>query len=215
MDFPLNLRLKRTLHKDIAALQDYVVEAVYSVQEDVVLHGGTAIWRCFNGKRFSEDLDFYFKPKANFKGSIEKELSKFGVKTQKFRSTANAIYSRFEKDRTAVELEVSLRAFKNPVVSSYEKSDGTTIDIFTPSAEELLVEKLTAFKNRKLVRDIYDVFYLSGFVSVDKTFSKNIAKLLLDLPRPIDEQNLKNLVLSGAVPSFEQMAGVLNRRFLK
>ncbi len=215
MKIPLHNRLKRTLHKDIAELQDIVVETVYSLEENAVLHGGTAIWRCFGGNRFSEDLDFYIKPKADFKELLEKKLGLLGLKITKFRKTENAVYSKIEKEKVSVALEIALREFKKPAVSEYEKADGTSIDIFTPSADELLVEKLNAFKNRRLIRDIYDVFHLSRFSSNDEKFSKMVAGLLENLPKPADEQNLKNLVLAGAVPSFEQMAVVLKRRFLQ
>ena len=35
------------------------------------------------------------------------------------------------------------------------------------------------------------------------------------IPKPVDEQNLKNIVLFGAVPSFGQMVQALQRRFRK
>src|SRR3989338_8635212 len=114
MKIPLNNRLKRQLHKDIAELQDIVVETVYSLEENAVLHGGTAIWRCFTGNRFSEDLDFYLKPKADFKGLLEKRLFPLGIKITKFRKTENAVYSKIEKEKTSVALEIALREYKKP-----------------------------------------------------------------------------------------------------
>ena len=56
---PLILRLKKSAHKDIAAAQDLIVSALYEVFNDSVLHGGTSIWRCYKGNRFSEDVDAY------------------------------------------------------------------------------------------------------------------------------------------------------------
>src|SRR3989344_3529153 len=188
MKIPLHNRLKRKLHRDIAELQDIVVETVYSLEETAVLHGGTAIWRCFAGNRFSDDLDFYIKPKADFKGLLEKRLFPLGIKITKFRKTENAVFSKMENENASAALEIALREFKKPVVSAYEKADGTSIDIFTPSADELLVEKLHAFKSRRLIRDIYDVFHLSRFSSTDKEFSKTVSGLLENLPKPADEQ---------------------------
>ncbi|MBI2598340.1 MAG: nucleotidyl transferase AbiEii/AbiGii toxin family protein [Candidatus Diapherotrites archaeon] len=214
MRIPLEKRLKRKLHQDIAELQDTALEAVYSIEENAVLHGGTAIWRCFDGNRFSEDLDFYFKPKSKFKELFEQKLESVGVKVSKFRLTQNTVYSKVESNKVSVAIEIALREFKKPAVSAYEKIDGTIIDIFTPSANELLLEKLSAFKSRRLIRDIYDVFHLSRFVFPDKYFEKNVFKLLEGLPEPADEQNLKNIVLAGVVPSFEQMVDALKRRFL-
>ncbi len=43
----------------VAALQDSVVESIFEMDENIVMQGGTAIWRCYNGNRFSEDIDIY------------------------------------------------------------------------------------------------------------------------------------------------------------
>jgi len=51
---PLHLKLKRKSHKDIARLQDIVIDVLYKIFPNAILHGGTAIWRCYNGNRFSE-----------------------------------------------------------------------------------------------------------------------------------------------------------------
>ena len=58
-NIPLNLRLKKKTEKEIAYAQDVILGEIYKFFPNAVLHGGTAIWRCYNGRRFSEDLDFY------------------------------------------------------------------------------------------------------------------------------------------------------------
>ena len=60
MRIPLANKLKKRLHSETAFLQDEVIDIVYGLEPNAVLHGGTAIWRCYQGNRFSEDLDFYF-----------------------------------------------------------------------------------------------------------------------------------------------------------
>jgi len=218
MNIPLEKRLKRRQHKEIAELQDLAVEVVYSIEENAVLHGGTAIWRCFQGNRFSQDLDFYLKPRKQFRQELQKTLENFGAMLPKCKQTENAIYSTIEKDNIQVSLEIALREFKNPKASSFEKTDGSFIDVLTPTASQLLLEKLQAFKNRKLIRDIYDTYHLSRFVSSEELnaeFLKKASQFLEELPNPADEQNLKSLILTGAVPSFEQMKQVLKRKFSK
>ena len=54
-------KLKKKMHKDIALLQDIFIDILYEIFPDCVLHGGTAVWRCYNGTRFSEDIDVYIK----------------------------------------------------------------------------------------------------------------------------------------------------------
>ena len=80
---PLQAKLKREIHRRIAYAQDLIVNEVYFVFDKAVLHGGTAIWRCYNGKRFSEDLDFYL---PNDKKKIEalfENLKKAGFNIKK------------------------------------------------------------------------------------------------------------------------------------
>jgi hypothetical protein len=54
---PLMNRLRKEYHKKVAYAQDLLVIELYSVIPDTVLHGGTVIWRCYGGNRFSEDID--------------------------------------------------------------------------------------------------------------------------------------------------------------
>lgn len=215
MRIPLTNRLRRQVHRDMASLQDGVVEAVYALEESAVLHGGTAIWRCFDGNRFSEDLDFYLVPKKTFQESLSTELARLGIRITKYRRTENAVYSRVQNENTEVALELATRKFDHPVVSPYERANGSWLDILTPSVNALLIEKLHAFRNRKLIRDIYDVYHLSARVENTPDYSASIRKLLDALPTPLDESNLKNIVLSGAVPSFARMVQALQRRFSK
>ena len=44
----------------LAELQDEVIDIIYNrVEPDAILYGGTAIWRCYGGSRFSEVIDIY------------------------------------------------------------------------------------------------------------------------------------------------------------
>ena len=57
-----------------------------------------------------------------------------------------------------------------PLVSSveprsFERADGSSMNVFTLSAGKFLLEKLAAYKNWRLARDIYNVFMLSSVVS--------------------------------------------------
>lgn len=61
MAIPLILRIKRKKHRELAGLQDILIENIYEILPETVLHGGTAIWRCYLGNRFSEDIDIYIE----------------------------------------------------------------------------------------------------------------------------------------------------------
>jgi len=210
MVVPLKNLLKKRSQQELALLQDEVVDLLYSIEPGAVLHGGTSIWRCYAGKRFSEDLDFYLKPKNNFKEKLEVETKKRGLKVVKFRETENSIYAKISNTTTECSLEIALRN-KKGTLGFYEKADGTTMNILVLTQEELIIEKAKAFKGRKLIRDIYDVFFMLGQVDLSKV-GKEIGEILRESEKPVDEKNLKTLVYSGITPTFEQMITLIKVR---
>ncbi len=215
MKIPLEKRLRRQAYRDVAELQDQIVEIVYYLMPHAVLHGGTAIWRCFDGNRFSEDLDFYIQMEDDFKTKLEEQMQLLRLRLTKFKHTPNTIYSNIENENTTVALEIALRPYENPTTREYEKINGTAMDIFTPSAGELLVEKLNAYTNRKLIRDIYDAYHLSKTAELTKTQKEKIKPLIEKPPNPLDEKNLPNLILGGAVPPYPQMIQIIRQRLKK
>jgi len=210
MDIPLKNLLKKRSQQELALLQDEVVDLLYSVDSFAVFHGGTSIWRCYNGKRFSEDLDFYLLPKKNFEEKLKEETEKRGLKLIKFRKTENSIFSKISCGRIECSLEIALRK-KNGSLGFYQKADGTTMNILVLTKEELIIEKANAFVNRKLIRDIYDVFFLLNCVDINKV-KNELSKIVLNFKEPIDEKNIKTLVYSGSVPSFKQMLQIIGVR---
>ncbi len=70
MELTISNKLRRELQRNVAEMQDEVVGIVYSVLDDAVMHSGTAIWRCYGGKRFSEDIDMYCRYGADFKDCL-------------------------------------------------------------------------------------------------------------------------------------------------
>ena len=212
VEIPLELKLKRQIHKDLARAQDMLVEIVYSLAENAVLHGGTAIWRCYHGNRFSEDLDFYLIPPKDFAERFKNHLRAQNAIIEKYKQTENAIYAKISFNGTTVRFEAALRKPAHSISCTYEKIDGTFIDILTLSPEDLLIEKLTAYQNRMLIRDIYDVYHLGRIASLNKNQTIKIRAALESLPKPNDEKILKTLILSGVAPSYAQMVNEIRRR---
>jgi predicted nucleotidyltransferase component of viral defense system len=213
MKLPLFNRLKSQLHRDMALLQDEVVDIVYSVEPKAVLHGGTAVWRCYSSNRFSEDLDFYIGSGKGFREKFLPALESRGFSLQKFKQTSSTIFSKISSGRDEVRFEAALRLPKKTAIAGYEKADGTFMSIFTLSPEDLLSEKMSAFQNRRLARDLYDIVSLLSFVK-DKSAIKSEALAFVESAKaPVDEKALKALVFSGAVPSFEQSMDAIRRRF--
>jgi len=77
---PIILMLKKGYHKKIARAQDIIVEEMGKTLNRAVLHGGTAIWRCYQGNRFSEDIDVYIPRNVDKISSFFMSLEKKGFK---------------------------------------------------------------------------------------------------------------------------------------
>lgn len=213
MRIPLK-NLLRGPQAGLAQLQDEALDVFYAVSPGAVLHGGTAIWRCYAGKRFSEDLDFYSPAVPMSRESFSSEAARRGLAITKFRKTENSIYAKLSDGRTEVSIEASLARKKTGILREFEKADGTSTDVYTLAPEELLMEKADAFTNRRLIRDFYDVYFLSGIADMSKA-GKWLHTLLKKLPEPVDEKNLRVLVYSGPIPSFSEMVDTVRRRLGK
>jgi len=219
MKITLFNKLKKQQHKDIALLQDELVELVYSIFPDIVFHGGTSIWRCFQGNRFSEDIDLYYYETPDFENKLKQAILDNNLNLLKFKKTENVIFSKIANSKVEVRLEIRLLErkniiFKNKIINQYEKAEGSSITIFSLTPDDLIIEKALAYKNRKLIRDIYDVYFLMSKVNLS-TDQVNKLKEIIDLwQKPEDEKNLKTIVYVGAVPSFDQLLLQIKRRFL-
>src|SRR3990167_6636127 len=144
MKIPLQNRLRRQLHRDIAALQDIVVENVYSLEENAVLHGGTAIWRCFNGNRFSEDVDVYILKDINKLNVLFEKLKKRGFTIEKKKISGNSLYSSLKLNRTSVRFEALFKRIKGSL-KEYETVESNFVTVYTLEPEQLINEKISAY----------------------------------------------------------------------
>ena len=59
------MEIKDPAQLEKAKLEDVITELLYRKYDSIVFHGGTSIWRCYSGNRFSMDLDFYLKAVTN------------------------------------------------------------------------------------------------------------------------------------------------------
>jgi predicted nucleotidyltransferase component of viral defense system len=207
MDFPIIYRLRRKSQKELAELQDEVVDVVYTLLDNAVIHGGTAIWRCYGGKRFSEDIDLYANYLETFKTKLENELKRRSLKLFKFRQTANTLFSQISNDVTHMSLEMT-RKNMHGTLKTYQKANGSAMDVLTLKPEELILEKIAAYNDRRRIRDIYDVYFLSRFVD-DKKIKESVKKFLLKINEPKDEGDLKVIIYEGSVPTFQEMLEAL------
>ena len=210
-NIPLQIKLKREMHRKIAYAQDLIVNEVYFVFDKAVLHGGTAIWRCYNGRRFSEDLDFYLPKDKKKINVLFENLEKVGFKIEKKKISDNSIYSELELDGLLTRLEATFQKISG-VICDYEMSDGNFISIYSLTPEQFLVEKVNTYLKRFKVRDLWDIFFLLKNIENPGKI-KEIEKLIKNYKKPIDEENLKVILLEGVVPSAREMIDYIKRKW--
>ena len=208
---PLQTKLKREIHRKIAYAQDLIVKEVYSVFNKAVLHGGTAIWRCYNGNRFSEDLDFYLSKDKKKIELLFENLKKIGFEIKKKKISENSIYSELELGGILVRLEATFQKV-SWIICDYEISDGNILSIYSLTPELFLVEKSNAYLKRFKIRDLWDVFFLLKIIE-DPRAIKEIGNLIKNYKKPFDEEDLKVILLEGIVPSADEMINYIKRKW--
>lgn len=209
---PLAQRLKRRAHRSIALAQDVLVAQAYDSFPDCVLHGGTAIWRCYGGSRFSEDVDTYLPTCSDSAARrFRRGLAAKGVEELKFKASENTVFGRFSLSGASVSFEGALRRPPARVTTPYELLGGGYMLVVTLPPEALVAEKAAAYAARRKVRDLYDVFFLLNKVEDRRSVARNLASLVSGYRQPMDEAQLRATVLAGAVPSASEMIEGIRR----
>jgi len=211
VEIPLILKLKKQVHKDIARGQDIIVKELYSFFDKAILHGGTSIWRCYKGNRFSEDIDVYI-PRDEMKiNSFFDILKKNGFEIIKKKIGENSLFSNLRLNRTIIRFEA---LFKKPlpqsIIKEYIASDGNLITVYTLSPEQLIKEKVNAYLKRLKIRDLYDVFFLLRHIKDKLEIQSDLRRLIKKFEKPVDEKDLNILIIEGLVPNTEKMLDYIN-----
>lgn len=201
---PLSLKLKKELHKNIARAQDLIVETLYKVFNNAVLHGGTALWRCYNGNRFSEDIDVYIPRNLEKINLFFNSLEKKGFVIKKKKISKNSIYSTLIFDRTYVRFEALFKKV-NSVLKDYETSESNFITVYTLTPEQFLEEKVDTYLKRIKIRDLYDLFFLLRFIKINQETKRILSRLIENFKKPVDENDLKAIIISGLIPAADSM----------
>lgn len=211
---PIKNKLKRKIHKDLALAQDLVVTEMYNNFPEAIMHGGTGIWRCYKGNRFSEDIDVYLPLKFRKSKELEtfkQKLERGGFESKKFKTTENTIFAKFSYQRVLVSFEAVFKNVKKFVTKSFEMSDGSFIVVNTLGPEELIREKASAYQKRRKIRDLYDIFFLLNSVEDKNKVVGDLKDLIRNFKEPLDPKDLKTLIIYGIAPSIDEMVKVIKR----
>ncbi len=212
MKLPLISRIRKQSHRNIASVQDILIDETFRIIPSAVFHGGTCIWRCYGGKRFSEDLDFYFPKNKKLINKLFGTLEKKGFEIKKKKISDKSVYSELKYNRVSVRLEATFQKIRG-VLLDYEKINGNLISVYGLTVEKLLNEKINTYIKREKIRDIYDVFFLIKLVHNFSLIDKNIEKIIKEKTFPDDEANLKVIILEGIVPSFKELKEYIKRKW--
>lgn len=207
---PLILKLKKESQKKIARAQDIMVDEMIKIFDKIVLHGGTAIWRCYQGNRFSEDIDVYMSKDINKINRFLENLSKRNLILEKKKIGENSFYSSLRFENVIVRFEALFKYVKGEL-KEYETADGNMLTVRTLLPEELIKEKINAYQKRIRIRDLYDIFFLLRNINDKSIIGNELKKFLLNFKNPVDKENLKILIISGLVPDLQEMLNYIQR----
>lgn len=209
-EIPIILRLKKQIQKNLALAQDIIVKELFFVFEDAVLHGGTAIWRCYGGDRFSEDVDAYIPRDEKRLEVFFKNLESKGFRIEKKKISENGMYSSLIFNRIAVRFEAFFKKVKGSL-KEYENCKGNFSTINTLTPEELIREKVQAYQNRLKIKDLYDIFFLLRHVKDKGIIKEELEIFIKNFKKPLDESNLKVILLEPIAPSSEDLLNYIKR----
>ena len=207
---PLIFRLKKESHRIIAKGQDLIVETLYEVFDKAVLHGGTGIWRCYGGNRFSEDVDVYINRDLEKLSHLFRLLEKKGFVIEKKKIGQNSLYSSLKFRNKIVRFEALFKK-SSGILKDYEKVDGNFITVYSLSAYEFINEKIETYLKRLKIRDLYDIFFLLRHVK-DDSVKSNLKRLINSFKEPVDEADLRVLILEGIIPNKNKMLEYIQDR---
>ncbi len=224
----LSMEIRDMAQLEKGKLEDTIVDLLYSKYEGLVFHGGTAIWRCYGGIRFSRDLDFYLGAKTQSeKMHHYKEVSEFlkssgfSVKEKGYEKRTDTMHFLVESN-TKMKIDFNFR-YKRGTHAEYTRIDDSKIVVLALSPAELLQEKIMTYKDKLVnadrfkqpeVQDLYDIYYLVSLVkSGDKKTARDLNSLIALMGRhpPPNMASLGHLILSGLAPSFEMMLDKISK----
>jgi predicted nucleotidyltransferase component of viral defense system len=212
MDLPILSVLKRRSELETAQLEDEVVGVLANITDKMALHGGTAIWRCYNGKRFSTDIDAYIWAE-DFKDKFIVAAKRVGIEVTKFREKG-VTFIHVRKNNTEIKVEPR-NVERSALLMPYERVDGSKINILVLSPEDLVLEKIDAYRDRRAYKDLYDITILLNSVRQPGKIRGALMEFARDIPAPDENvqsySEFKAVIYSGVVPTYQKMVEFINR----
>ncbi len=212
MELPIASLLKRRNELETAQLEDDVVDILANMTDKLALHGGTAVWRCYGGKRFSKDVDAYIW-EGKFKEKFMFAAEKLGVEVLKFREK-RLTYMHVRKGDTEIKIEPN-NAEKASILAPYERVDGSKRNVLVLSPEDLIMEKINTYKDRRAYKDLYDITVLLNHVKYPYKIKAHLSKFAENIPEPDEAlqsySEFRAVIYAGVSPSYGKMSEFVRR----
>ena len=207
-----------------AVLEDIIIDILYEEYgRKITMHGGTCVWRCYGGKRFSRDIDLYLNKEALTIKYLKKTLfeqlreKNILIKQSRYFDSINTL-SLIVQTNTKVKLDINFNFVEGGEID-YLTVSGAKKLIIALSAEDLLKEKIETYldkikEGKEEIQDLYDIWVLKDSVIKQSKESRYKLRLLLNKIKNKEPQNsksLESLLIEGLSPSFEKMIGDLNK----
>lgn len=218
MDGIMNFKNEEQFEK--AKLEDVLVNVLYDKYKNLVFHGGTAIWRCYSGNRFSRDIDFYLSETHMDKKLLFREIvdflkdKGFTIKEKGYDIATDTMHFLVESS-TKMKIDINLKRKKGSP-TDYTRIDGSKMIVLALTPEQLLEEKIDAYEDKMRskggfrqpeVQDLYDIYYLTTITKGNPNTTKRLKMLIgkIEKDPPPNLRSLDHLILSGVAPTFEFM----------
>lgn len=181
MDRDFALKLAADIGIDVLQVIREEVELIFlgglfesSLSDRLIFKGGTALRLIYGAPRFSEDLDFSLTSKIEgeeFKRvitDITKSDERFSLKDLKSKYYTNLAQIRIKEpwwDRAlSMKIEIAKKIVESPrdCLNALAKSPVTNISVMVKvfSLERMLKDKLRTIKERKMPRDVFDIWFI-------------------------------------------------------
>ncbi len=218
------MRIENETQLKRSVLEDEIVDLVTKNYGSFVMHGGTAVWRCYGGNRFSRDVDFYSNLDASEESAFQKNIHKvlidsgYTIREEKYNNKTRTLHIIFRGNDTTGKLDITFGKAEGHAVE-YLRVDGAKKVIMALSPDVLLDEKIETYLNKYEVgadeiHDLYDIVILKDKIGRPTEHIKKRMDGMIETVKkrpPKNEKSLASLILDGIVPSFADMIGMLER----
>ena len=138
-------------YHELYALQDEVLDAIFSAESEFYLTGGTCLSRFYQAKRYSDDLDFFANDSPRFAFALRNIRSAL-------RNTHTISIEVETKNFLRLTADSTLQIdFVNDGPFRYKEPIVTGKNYLIDTIENILANKLTAVIGRDNPKDIFDI----------------------------------------------------------